>query len=320
MGVGLISQAGLSRRVTGTLPLLCCLLWSGCAWFAPGKSSRPMVDTPEPWSPQPVEAAEGLPADVPPLLSRAENLLKRGKADEALFYFVKVLSIEPQNIQGLLGVGSIHRAKGNTDLADLAYGMVLKQQPRNAGALEGMGLTRLASNSRREAENYLSAAVKADPRRWQAHNALGLLASESGQYVQAISHYEQALQVKPRNAECLNNLGFAKYESRDWMGALRAYDAALTIDPRFESAWMNKALLMARQGDDQAALAAFRRVMTEADAYNDLGYIHMTEGDVDGAYELFEKAITASPTFHVKANENLRRLKSGEFNRAGSGR
>ena len=292
--------------------MLCGLALSGCAWFSTNQAPRPVVETPEPWSPKPVEASAGSPADVPPLLMRAESLLKRGKADEALFHFVKALSIEPRNIQGLLGVGSIHRAKGNTDLADLAYGMVLKQQPRNAEALEGMGLTRLASNSRREAEKYLSEAVKADPKRWQAHNALGLLASQSGQYGQAIGHYEQALRVQPRNAECLNNLGYAKYQARDWLGALRAYDAALAIDPGYESAWMNKALLLARQGDDQAALAAFRRVMTEADAYNDLGYIHMTQGDVDGAYELFEKAIAASPTFHVKANENLRLLRNGE--------
>ena len=292
--------------------MLCGLALSGCAWFSTKQPPRPVVETPEPWSPKPVEASVGSPADVPPLLTRAESLRKRGKADEGLFYFVKVLSIEPRNIQGLLGVGSIHRAKGNTDLADLAYGMVLRQQPRNAEALEGMGLTRLASNSHREAEKYLSDAVRADPRRWQAHNALGLLASESGQYGQAIGHYEQALRVQPRNAECLNNLGYAKYEARDWLGALRAYDAALAIDPRYESAWMNKALLLARQGDDQAALAAFRRVMNEADAYNDLGYIHMTQGDVDGAFELFEKAIAASPTFHVRANENLRRLRNGE--------
>ena len=310
----------LSGSGSRAILLVCGLALTGCNGFSPSSTPRPVVETAEPWTPKPVEASAGSPADVPPLLTRAEGLLKRGKTDEALFYFVKVLSIEPQNPQALLGVGAIHRNKGNHDLAELAYGMVLKQQPRNAEALEGMGLIRLASNSRREAENYLSAAVKADPRRWQAHNALGLLASESGQYVQAISHYEQALLVQPRNAECLNNLGFAKFESRDWMGALRAYDAALTIDPRFESAWMNKALLLARQGDDQAALAAFRRVMSEADAYNDLGYIHMTEGDVDGAYELFEKAIAASPTFHVKANENLRRLKSGEFNMVGSGR
>ena len=312
-------QPGL-LRVRGTLPLLYCLVLSGCVWFAPGKTSRPVVDTTEPWSPKPVEAAQGSPADVPPLLSRAEGLLKRGKTDEALFYFVKVLNIEPQNPQALLGVGAIHRNKGNHDLAELAYEMVLKQQPKNAEALEGMGLSRLAEHSNREAEKYLTAAVKADPQRWHAHNALGLLASGSGQYGQAISHYEQALRAQPGNAECLNNLGYAKYEARDWTGAMRAYDAALAIDPGYESAWMNKALLLARQGDDQAALAAFRRVMTEADAYNDLGYIHMTEGDVDGAYELFEKAIAASPTFHGKANENLRRLKSGEFNMVGSRR
>ena len=299
-------------RVRVTLPLLCCLVLSGCAWIAPGKTSRSVVNTPEPWSPKPVEAAQGSPADVPPLLSRAVSLQKRGQTDEALFYFVKVLNIEPQNAQALLGVGAIHRNKGNHDLAELAYGMVLEQQPKNAEALEGMGLSRLSEHSDREAEKYLTAAVKADPQRWQAHNALGLLASQSGQSAQAISHYEQALRMQPRNAECLDNLGYAKYEARDWTGALRAYDAALAIDPGYESAWMNKALLLARQGDDQAALAAFRHVMNEADALNDLGYIHMTQGDLDGAYELFEKAIAASPTFHVKANENLRRLKSGE--------
>ena len=306
--MGLIFLPGLFRAL-GTLPLLCCLLWTGCAWFAPGKTAPPVVETPEPWLPKPIEASAGSPAEVPPLVARAESLLKRGKDDEALFYFVKALSIEPRNIQGLLGVGSIHRAKGNTDLAELAYGMVLKQQPRNAGALEGMGLSHLASNSRRAAETYLSDAVKVDPKRWQAHNALGLLASESGQFGQAIGHYEQALRVQPRNAECLNNLGFAKFESRDWMGALRAYDAALAIDPGYESAWMNKALLLARQGDDQAALVAFRRVMSEADAYNDLGYIHMQQGDVDAAYEFFEKAIAVSPSFHIEANQNLHRLK-----------
>ena len=118
-------QPGL-LRVCGTLPLLYCLVLSGCVWFAPGKTSRPVVDTTEPWSPKPVEAAQGSPADVPPLLSRAEGLLKRGKTDEALFYFVKVLNIEPQNPQALLGVGAIHRNKGNHDLAELAYEMVLK--------------------------------------------------------------------------------------------------------------------------------------------------------------------------------------------------
>lgn len=299
--------------------MLCSLAVSGCGWLSTKQTMRPVIETPEPWSPKPVEVAQGSPADVPPLLSRAESLQRRGKMDEALFYFVKVLNIEPQNPRALLGVGAIHRNKGNHDLAELAYGMVLKQQPKNAEALEGMGLSWIGEKSNREAEKYLTAAVKADPRRWQAHNALGLLASQAGQQVQAISHYEQALRVQPRNAECLNNMGYAKYEARDWLGALRAYDAALAIDPGYESAWMNKALLLARQGDDQAALAAFRRVMTEADAYNDLGYIHMQQGDVDGAYELFEKAIAASPTFHVKANENLRRLKNGEFKFSGAG-
>ena len=252
----------------------------------------------------------GLPTDSSQLLSRAEAARTLGKNDEALFYFVKALEANPNDIPALLAVGTIHRGRGNLDLAEMAYRLALKRSAGNVDALEGLGLTLLQKNSHQEAESLLKAAVRSDARRWQAHNGLGLIAIHADQPVQAIGHYEEALKVQPRDSQLLTNLGFAKYQSHDWQGALAAYDAAIQLDPTLESAWLNKGLLFAKQGRDREALESFRQVMNEADAYNDLGYIYMTRGDLDEAYALFDKAVKLSPTFHEKANENLQKLKA----------
>jgi Flp pilus assembly protein TadD len=254
-----------------------------------------------------------IPADLPSVTGKAAAAIKAGKTDEALYYFVKALEIDPANITALIGIGHIHQDKGNFELAEAAYRMALKTAPKNPDALEGLGLVKLTLSDYRNAGKALTAAVAADPRRWQSHNALGLIADQAGQSANALRHYEMALNIKPKDPQILNNLGYSKYLAGDWHGALQAFDTALAINPGLESAWMNRGLVLARQGNDKGALESFRKVMNEADAYNDLGYIHMQQGDIDRSHELFEKAIFLSPTYHEKANENLRRLRDGSF-------
>lgn len=251
-----------------------------------------------------------LPTDPSQLISRAQAANALGKTDVALFYFVKALEIKPNDVIALLAVGKIHRARSNLDLAEMAYRLVLKDKPGHIEALEGLGLTLLERHSYREAESFLEAAIKSEPRRWEAHNGLGLIAIEDERFPQAIGHYEDALRSHPQDAQLLTNLGYARFQNKDWQGALSACDAALRLDSRYESAWLNRGLVLARMGRDKEALASLQHVMDEADAYNDLGYIHMAEGDIDAAYALFEKAMKTSPTFHKKAYENMQKLKT----------
>lgn len=305
----------------------CTLALGGIALSACGATAHPPVikeySTPFQSRLKDPGDTAGIPADLPSVMDRAAAASKAGKADEALYYFVKALEIDPANTTALTGVGHIHRDKGNYELAEVAYRLVLKGAPRHAEALEGLGLVKLDTHAYPAAAAALNAAIMADPKRWRAHNALGLIASQAGHHSEAQNHYAAALRLQPGNPEVLNNLGYAKYLAQDWSGALDAFEAALDSDPRYEPAWMNKGLVLARQGNEKAALAAFRRILNDADAYNDLGYIYLLQGDTDKAHELFEKAIHASPTYHEKANENLRRLLEGDFsglNINGSGR
>lgn len=252
----------------------------------------------------------GLPTDFTKLISRAQAAKTLGKKDEALFYYVKALETKPNDIIALSAVGKIHYERGNLDLAEMAYRLVLKSKPGHVDALEGLGLTLLGRNAYQEAEGFLNAVIRSEPRRWQAHNGLGLIAIHKEKFPQAISHYEDALRIQPHDAQLLTNLGYARFQNHEWQGALSAYDAAIQFDSSYESAWLNRGLLLARQGRDKEALVSFQHVMNEADAYNDLGYIHMSQGDIDEAYVLFEKAMKVSPMFHEKASENLRKLKA----------
>lgn len=250
------------------------------------------------------------PSDSPKLLAHAKIAKSQGKSDEALFYFVRLLEVEPNQSDALIGIGEIHREKGNLDLAEMAYRLALKTYPKSIDAKEGLGLTLATKQSDKEAEQLLLAVVNADTSRWRAHNALGLLANRSEQPLKAIEHFDQSLKHNPHDPLTLTNLGYSKYLVRDESGAMAEYDKALQLDPEFELAWQKKGMLFAKQGQDRAALEAYRHVMNEADAYNELGNNYMMQGDVDSAHSMFEKAIAVSPSYHEKANHNLQKLKA----------
>lgn len=297
LGLGAMLGAGLLLAGCQTEPGL----RSSVSW-APMESPRDSAENPR-FSKE----------DLAGLMDKGNGALKAGKLDEALYHYAHALDVAPDHVPALLEIGAIHRVKGNDTLAEAAYRLAIKSAPRNAEALEGLGLVKLAVRDDAAARQVLTAAVAADPTRWQAQEGLGLIADRAGQYAEAQLRYGQALRIQPEQPRLLTNRGQSRYHAGDWSGALGDYDAALRVDPGYAPAWYNKGLVLARQGQERAALEAFRRVMDEADAYNDLGYIYMTQGDIDRAHELFEKAIFVSPTYHELANENLRRLRNGDY-------
>jgi len=94
----------------------------------------------------------------------------------------------------------------------------------------------------------------------------------------------------------------------DWQQALQYFHQALNYDPDFERTWQNLGLVYTRKGEYDRALDAFRRVMDKPEAYNNIGFVCMINQDYDAAAHFFQKAIKLSPTYYVKAHENLDRV------------
>jgi len=56
-------------------------------------------------------------------------------------------------------------------------------------------------------------------------------------------------------------------------------------------------------------LQTLKKVVSESEAYNELGYIYMMQQDYGKARRLFEMAISSSPTYFERASKNLEQLK-----------
>ena len=243
-------------------------------------------------------------------LVSARQALLEGDTDQALFEYVRALELGngDQDAEILAKIGAIHSSSGHPFLAVRAYSMSLKLDPNNYGALEGLGLMQLRQHHYDQAKENLSAVITADPGRWRAHNGLGILADFENDYAMAADHYRQALEIHPSSPQLYNNLGYSEYLAGNWDQALVNFRKALGYDSKFDSVWHNIGLVYARQGRYEDAERAYRRVMERPEAYNNIGYLCLIQKDYENAESYLRQAIKLSPSYYVKANENLEQL------------
>lgn len=106
----------------------------------------------------------------------------------------------------------------------------------------------------------------------------------------------------------MNNVGYSYYLAGNLQAATNWFDAAIQAEPGYELAIRNLALLYARQGWYPEAIDTFIKVVKKPEAYNDVGYIAMRNGDFDAAALMLTEAVRLSPTYYVTAYNNLEML------------
>lgn len=294
------------------VPLGCLIvLLGGCA------------STPEPRSESTGEALRHKNMDVLfatefPVSSMAEALqiakqsLAAGDTDKAIFYYVRALQFDVENVELLTHIGNIHTRRGDTNMAKRAYLIAKSHNPEFAPALEALGLIRMEEGRDEEALADLALAVTVDGQRWRAHNALGVYADKRGDHRVAQTHYQTALAINPDAAYVLANAGYSRYLAGEVDAAIAdLYSAA--NDKGFAAAWGNLAIVYAQQGKYENAVAAFSKVMDAANAYSATGKIAMENGNSQQAYALLAEAINRSSTYFPEAEESLRKLQAGRI-------
>ena len=251
------------------------------------------------------EKAQQEPSDI---LNQARTAQSLAKTNEALFYYATYLEHDPKNAEVLMQVGEIHLAKKNLDLAQVALDMSLESNPNLAKTHEVMGLLMMQRHEANVARAEFQKAVELDPHLWRAQNGLGMLADQDRKFDQAEAAYRAALAANPKNPLVMNNLSYSLYLKGGFEAALEAANAALSFDAKYEPAILNRGLYLLRLGRHDEALADLKLVQSDADAYSNLGYFLMQDGDWVGARAYFEKAIAVSPHYHELAQENLKVL------------
>jgi len=310
---------GNNHHLAGSLLLVSVMLLGGCAANSEMKQESSANDAFYEGKSQ--VAFAGLPAatTVKQGISLGDQALARGDSDEALYHYIQTLELDSQSAVAYFRIGQVHMARGNEKLASLALRSALGAEPEHVGALTAMGVLQLKQNRYAEAREYLERAMNEDRKRFdddatqpydsrspaRAYNALGVLADLDGVTLKAQRLYQISLAIKPDAADTLNNLGYSYYLDSRWQEAEQQFRKALEHAPDYDQAWRNLGLVYARQQRYLAALSALERVMDTAKAHNDIGYICMLDGRYALAKQYFEKALTLSPVYYPKAQENL---------------
>jgi Flp pilus assembly protein TadD len=252
-------------------------------------------------------------------------------------------SLEKLPVEGLLQRGTLALANGDYRLAAVYFSTALNKEPKSVPARLGLGQAALAAGDYGSARTLIDAVLIVEPGSVPALTARGRILSASGQLDGAIadfSHarekapenttvltelamtfdripervveaeplYRQVLELSPDSAAARNNLGFNFLLQGRAEEAVTILSGALALDRKNPRILANLATAYLLKGDKGKALQLFRQTVGEAEAYNNIGYLYMTQSRWEEAERAFRKALELSPRYYVRAGANLEHL------------
>jgi choline-sulfatase len=177
-------------------------------------------------------AARENPKFVQPWLSIAEIQIKRGDKAAAASAYDHVLSIVPDHIEALRGLGDLALLEQQPDAAGSRYEQILRLDHDDGGALTKLGVVRMQTGRQEEAMALFRKVVEREPKNAEALLYLAGALASSGRPGEAIPFFERALTAGPRSAMALNGLGLTRQALGDRKGAAEAFRESLRLDPR----------------------------------------------------------------------------------------
>ncbi len=200
-------------------------------------------------------------------LRRANELIERGRYQEALQNLAVVLEVLPDNPNVHLRIAGCHKGLHQADQAIMSFERALAIEDSIPGAHGQLGMLLAAEGKFVEAAGHYRRAItlgipdsaatrallaaalaqagqeedalrefdraaRAGPLNAVAHNNWGSLLARRSQPRQALVHFEEAARLDPGSASAHFNWGLALEGSGDLPGALREFGIAARIDPR----------------------------------------------------------------------------------------
>jgi len=142
----------------------------------------------------------------------------------------------------------------------------------------------------REAIALLLRARANDPEVPVSHR-LAVLYDRVGEHAKAKLEYKKALQADPDDAELLNDYGFYHLSRNNLDEAERLLRRAVDEDDKNQRATINLARVLAARGKHKESYQLFSQVVGPAAAHSNLGVILARQGNQQAAQEAFEKSL-----------------------------
>jgi tetratricopeptide (TPR) repeat protein len=162
----------------------------------------------------------------------AEAFVQAEQFDVALGVINDAARSKPDDLDLQFELGSIHERAGDKAAAEKSFLVVLAKHPEHAQTLNYLGYMWAESGTNLErAAEMLNRAVTQEPRNGAFVDSLGWVYFRQGKLDLAEKYLTDATHLLPRDATIRAHLGDVLAKRGDANRALTAYRAALTLDP-----------------------------------------------------------------------------------------
>jgi len=236
------------------------------------------------------------------------TLARRGKIDEAIFYYNASLSIKPNNAKAQNNMGAVLIRKGKIDEAVDHLGKAITLKPRFPEARYNMGDALARKGKYEEAARHFKKALKYKPEDAAIWLNLGVVYDRTGETEKALKFFSLVLQQHPDNYDALHNMGVVLAGQGKTDEAISSFNKALQVAPDSEDTRYLLAKALFYKGKTTEAAdhfaAILRRNPDHLQAHMKLGDIAMMSGDLVDAQKHYGEAVRIDPEF-AGAHNNL---------------
>ncbi len=254
------------------------------------------------------DAQHRYPRDVWINYELARCLMRIGRRDEGIRYYVAARSIRPETGHML---AHYLDAKGEAKGAIGVFEDLVRLRPSSGTYLVCLGQVLKEEGRTKEADAVLDRAiellrdkVRQDPSSDGARNDLGRAFSSKGQYDEAIAEYREGIKHRSSSIVLYSNLGSALRSRHKLEEAAFACRESIRLLPTYPSAHTVLARTLLEQGKTDEAIAEYGEAVRldpwDASDRTELGNALAARGRLDEAIAQFRDAIRRAPD-HIRA-------------------
>jgi tetratricopeptide (TPR) repeat protein len=237
--------------------------------------------------------------DVVPLFTQAEFLQERGRYDDALTLYGKLIELKSEWSWPYNNRGVLHAKRGayTQAIADLTTALALN--PQWATAYSNRGIVYHDQGRYDQAIAEYTTALERNPTYAEAYNNRGVAYRSQGRYAQALADFATAIELNPKLAEVYTNRGKVYHAQGHYDQAIAEYTTALRLNSTLEEAYTHRGNAYYTQGHYDQAIAdhtaALQLTPRLAEAYTNRGNAYQSQGRYDQAIADFTRAIELNP-------------------------
>lgn len=172
-------------------------------------------------------------------------------------FYSRVLRVNPESKEGLLGMGLYHRDSGNLDEALAVLQQAEQKHPFETRIYHNIGTIYHLKGDLERSRRYLHRAVELDPENFGAYSNLGSVLDDLGEPQMAIDAIKKAIALHPRFAKAYLDLGIVYERMGRYGDAEKMQRRSISERPDYGEAYHGLGVALYRQGRLPEAAAAF---------------------------------------------------------------